>query len=92
MREPLREGATVGGVKNPPTRNRPNTTPPPQGPVPDVEQYREQLRKIQAKVEHAQERIARLGSRSDLATIDDLLDQIEWLVDEALGWYFGSTT
>ena len=57
-----------------------------------IEQYREQLQKIRKKAEHARERVAKLGSGSDLATIDDLLDQIEWLVDEALGWYFGSTT
>lgn len=57
-----------------------------------AEQYRERLSEIKKKIEHAQERVEKLGSGSDLASIADLLDQVSWLVDDALSWYFGSTT
>lgn len=57
-----------------------------------VDQYRERLAEIKKKIEHAQEMVRkRFSDSGGYEPVADLLDQIEWLVDDALSWYFGST-
>jgi len=54
-------------------------------PLPEC--YRSQLERIKLKVEHAQEMCRRrLSDRTGYEPVADLLDQVEWLVDEALEW------